>query len=287
MNIKDHSYNPKELMVTACSRLINDYENVFVGVGISLFAGVVAKNVHAPNITLLYEGGGIGANTKRMPWSISDNPITDNALVATELWRVLGDSQRGFINTAILGAAQVDKFGNLNSSVILGEGYTYQKPRVRMPGAGGANDLMTSCEKVIILMPLQKGKVVEKVDFITSPGFLSGPGDRERLGLEGGGPLAVVTDKCIFRFDESTKVIYLETIYPGVEVEEIKTKIGWDINVADNLKVAQPPNDKELKAMKILDPMEILTNSKDFMSEDFDDYYWKMKKSYETNEVLL
>lgn len=288
MNTNEQSYLPRVLMATACARLINDHENVFVGVGLSTFAGVMAKNVHAPNATLIYEGGGIGASTRRMPWSISDNPTTDHALSATELWRTLGDVQRGFIDTAIVGAAQVDRFGNLNSSVILGEGYTYEKPRVRLPGSGGGNDLLTSCKKIIISMPLGKGKIVEKVDFITSPGFLSGPGERERLGLEGGGPIAVVTDKCIFRFDDLTKEIYLAAVYPGVEVEEIKSKIGFEIIIAGNLEEVQLPTEKELKSIKLLDPLGILaTGAKDLVLDDFDEYYWKMKKSYEENEVLV
>lgn len=288
MSTETQSYNPRVLMVTSVARLINDYERVFVGIGISLFAGVVAKSVYAPNITLMYEGGGIGAVTRRFPWSISDNPTTDNALLATELWRMFADTQRGYVDTAILGAGQVDKFGNINSSVILGDGYTYQHPRVRLPGCGGAVDLATSVKKFIVLSPLQKGKVVEKVDFISSPGFLSGPGEREKLGMEGGGPLAVVTNKCVFRFDEQTKEMYLAALFPGVTVEDVKTVLNWDVKVAKDVAEVEPTTDAELKAMKYFDPLGILASSNDdFVGEDFDEYYWKMKNSYESNVILL
>lgn len=288
MRAEAKPYHPRALMVAACARLIKDYERVFVGVGVSLLAGFVAQRVYAPNATVVYEGGGIGAVTKRMPWSISDNPTTDNALVATELWRVLGDTQRGFMDTAIIGAAQVDKFGNVNSSVMLGESYTYQRPRVRLPGSGGANDLASSCKRVIVLAALEKRRFVEKVDFITSPGFLDGPGAREKLCLRGGGPDAVVTNKCIFRFDSSTKEMFLAAVFPGVSIEEVKESVEWELRVAPWVEEVHLPTEAELQAMKIVDPLGIVLNPKEeTLGVNFEEYYQKVKNAYESIELLL
>jgi len=282
------AYTTQELMVSACSRLIKDNERVFIGVGIPLLAGVVASKIHAPNSVLIYEAGGVGAITRRLPWSISDNATTDNALVATELWRVLGDVQRGYVDVAVIGGAQIDKYGNLNTTAIIGPGKSYQQPLTRLPGSGGANDLASSAKRLLIIMRLEKRKFVEKLDYITSPGFLSGPGQREKAGLKGGGPEAVITNKCIFRFDSQTKEMYLAELFPGISVDEVKSEVGWDLKIASQIKQVAPPTQQEIEIMHKTDPLGVVLGSKSIQeSQSFEDYYQTMKTSYESIVLLI
>ncbi len=279
-------YTTQELMVSACSRLIKDGECVFIGVGIPLLAGVVASKIHAPNSVLIYEAGGVGPNSRRLPWTISDNATTDNALMATELWRVLGDVQRGFIDVAVIGGAQIDKYGNLNTTAIIGEGKTYHMPTTRLPGSGGGNDLASSAKRVLVIMRLEKRKFVEKLDYITSPGFISGPGAREKAGLKGGGPEAVITDKCIFRFDPLTKEMYLDELFPGITVDEVRENVGWDMKVGSRLKQITPPTEEEIKIMHKIDPLGVVLGSKSKQeNQSFEEYYQVMKKSYESMDL--
>ncbi len=282
------SYTTQEMMVSACSRLIRNSECVFIGVGIPLLAGVVASKIHAPDSVIIYEAGGIGAVSRRLPWSISDNATTDNALVATELWRALGDVQRGYVDVAVVGGAQVDRFGNLNTTAIIGPGKTYQRPASRLPGSGGSNDLASSARRTIIVMRLEKRKFVRKVDYLTSPGYLGGPGEREKAGLRGGGPEAVVTNKGIFRFDPDTREMYLDELFPGVSVEEVKSLVEWDLKTASCLKEVSPPTEEEIRIMHMIDPMGVVLGSKSTQeSQPFEDYYRIMKSCYESIVLLL
>ena len=275
------SFNPREMMIVAGSRLVNDYELAFVGVGISCLAGMLAKNIHAPNATIIYEGGGVGAETKRIPWSIADNPTTDNALMASELWRVIGDVQRGYIDVAVVGGAQIDKYGNVNTSVIFKGENDFIHPGIRLAGPGGATDLASCCKRFIILSVLDdKRSFVEKVDYISSPGFISGPGDREKYHLPGSGPFAVVTDKCIFKFHPETKEMYIASMYPGISPEEVQAQVAWDIQVSENLDIIPLPTEQELTLIKTLDPMGFATNPNSKLAGSFDDYYVQIKASY-------
>lgn len=278
-------YSTNELMASICAREINNDERVFVGVGIPLLAGMVAINSHAPQATILYEGGGIGSISRRIPWTISDNPTTENALVATEMWRVFADTQRGFVDKGVIGGAQIDKYGNLNTTAIIGT-KSYEKPTVRLPGSGGANDIASSCKHTIIVMRLEKERFVKKVDYITSPGYLDGPGSREQAGLRWGGPISVVTNKCLFRFNDQTKEMYLQAVYPNVSIEQVKAEVQWELEIAKDVREVNPPLVDEIEIMRRLDPMNIILGSKTVSSvEDFEDYYQMMKKSYESVQL--
>ena len=275
-------------MGATVARQIRNHDTAFIGVGIPLIAGVVAVATHAPNAILLYEGGGIGSRTRRIPWTISDNPTTDNALAVVPIWRVLSDMQRGFVNVGIIGGAQVDRFGNLNSTVILGEGGSYARPKVRLPGSGGANDMASSARRTIIMMRLEKGKFVERVDYITSPGFLSGPGQREKAGLRGGGPDMVITEKCIFRFDNQTKEMYLKTLYPGISKDDIRQVVQWDLKVAPDLDEVEPPTEEQIRVMRAYDPLGFVLGKKSTgQLETFDNFYTKIKSAYESIPLNL
>ncbi len=276
-------YSTAELMGSVVARLIRNNDVAFIGVGIPLIAGIVAVSTHAPGAILVYEGGGIGARTRRIPWTISDNPTTDNALAAVPMWRVFGDQQRGFITLGIIGGAEVDRFGNLNTTVILGEGGTYARPKVRLPGSGGANDIASSALRTVIMMRLRKGKFVNRVQFITSPGYLSGPGDREKAGLCGSGPAAVVTDRCIFGFEEQTKEMYLQTLYPGVKVDEVRELVDWDLKVSPDLKAVEPPTEDQIRVMRSFDSMGFILGKKSAaQAETFHDFCRNLKCAYES-----
>ena len=276
-------FSTAELMGATVARQIRNDDVVFIGIGIPLIAGIVAVATHAPNAVLVYEGGGIGARTRRVPWTIADNPTTDNAIVAAQMWRVFSDQQRGLITLGIIGGAEIDKFGNLNTTVILGADGTYSRPKVRLPGSGGANDISSSVGRTVIMMRLQKGKFVERIQYITSPGYLFGPGQREKAGLRGGGPSLVITEKCIFGFDDNTKEMYLKTLYPGIELETIKELVGWDLKVSPELSEVEPPTEEQIRVMRAFDPMGFILGSKTVaIAESFDDFYEKVKKGYKS-----
>jgi len=279
-------YSRREMMVSLCAREITDLETIFIGVGAPLLAGMVALRTHAPNITMVFEAGGIGAVSRRIPWTISDSPTTDNALAAMEMWRVMADTQRGYVNVGMLGGAQIDKFGNLNSTVIMGENGTYDDPEVRLPGSGGANDVASLCGRTVIIMRLEKRRFMERVDHITSPGYLAGGEARKLSGLKGGGPVAVVTDRAVFRFDRLTKEMCLAEIFPGITVEEIRQNVGWDLKISPEMRIAEPPTEQEVMIMRELDPLGIILGGKKLkQAGNFDDFYRLMKQSYE--KVIL
>jgi glutaconate CoA-transferase subunit B len=278
-------YTSNEMMAVVCAKELNDSDVVFVGIGMPQVAALIASKTHARDITIVYEAGGVGAKARRIPWSISDNPTTENAIMATSMWSIFSDTQRGFINKGIIGGAQIDKYGNLNTTVIMA-GQSYETPKVRLPGSGGANDISSSCNEVVVMMGLKKDNFVEKVDYITTPGFLTGPGEREKIGLRGKGPSAVVTNKGVFRFDPETKEMYLDAIYPGVELDEIKSLVQWDLKVSPQLKLLDPPLQSDLNIVKEYDPKGILLGSKSVTGkQDFDEYYNTLVECYE-NVVL-
>ncbi len=281
-------YSREELMVCVCSRIIRDYDRVFVGVGIPLLASTVATRAHAPNALLMFEGGGIGPISRRIMFSVGDNSTTDNAMAATELWRILGDIQRGFVDIGVVGGAQIDKYGNLNSTAILGGGTDYFKPTVRLGGSGGANDMASSVKRLVIIMRLEKKRFVEKVDYITSPGFLEGGDARKKAGLSGGGPETVVTNRCIFRFDPVTKEMYLAELFPGVTVQEIMDNVSWDLKTSPDVQETLPPTEEEIRIIRNVDPTNIFLGSKsDIEGESFDKYFANLKAAYEATYTII
>jgi glutaconate CoA-transferase subunit B len=282
-------YSASEMMAAVCAKQIRNDDVAFVGVGIPLMAGAVAAATHAPDVILAYEGGGVGSKTRRMPWTISDSPTTDNALVAGSMNQIFSDLQRGFVTVGIIGGAECDKFGNLNTTTIFGENGDYHHPQVRLPGSGGANDIASSAPRTVIVMRLQKGKFVEKIDFNTSPGHLTGYDSRKKAGLLGGGPVAVVTDRGLFKFDEESKEMYLDSIYPGETVEAIKELIDWDLKVSPRLTVLEPPTEEQIKIMNELDPLGTVLGTKSMKGgvEPFEDYYQALKKSYSAIKLVL
>lgn len=278
-------FTTKELMAVCCAHEIKNGELVFVGIGLPMMGGLVAAKTHAKDAIFVYEGGGVGGMSRRVPWSIADNPTAENALMIHEMWRLFSDGQAGYINRGVIGGAQIDKFGNLNTTAIIGD-KSYASPVVRLPGSGGANDIASSCGETTIVMQLDKG-FVEKIDFITSPGHLTGPGSRKKAGLVGRGPSAVITQKCIFRFDEQTKEMYLDALFPGVTIEAIKEQVGWNLQISPNVKAVVTPTVEELEIIHTLDPKGIMLGAKSDDEEDFNEFFQLMKQAYEAVELDL
>lgn len=259
----------EEIMAVVAAREIGDGEKIFVGIGIPMIAGFLAIYTHAPKATLIFEGGYIGGRPPSACTDVGDSALGFRAPYVTSLWRTFSDLQRGYCDLAIIGSAQVDKYGNVNSTAIFGD-RTYQDPKVRLPGSGGANDMISSAGRVLIMARLERRRFVPHVDYITSPGHIDGPSARERAGLKGGGPVAVITDKAIFRFDERTKEMYLSGIYQGVNVEEVKKEVGWELKISQDIEVVASPPLEEVKFIRSYDRTDaILRMRRSFNDVDF------------------
>lgn len=271
-------YTLADLMVAATSKEINNWEVIFAGVGISCLGAQVAMLTHAPHSEIVTECGVFGAEARRLILGIGDNACGERAKSQGALWRAFSDQQAGLYDVGMIGGAQIDKYGNLNSTVIFGEG-DYYSPAIRLPGSGGANDIASSAGRTIITVRQEKRRFVEHVDYVTSPGYLDGGDSRKKAGLRGGGPVAVITDKGVFRFDEATKEMYLESIHPGVTLEEIKGLVGWDLKVAKRVKVTDPPTPEEIKIIRAFDPIGIYTGD-GLKTITFEQYIEMLEESF-------
>lgn len=247
-------YTPNELMVAVASRELRDGERVLVGVGIPNLACNLALRLHAPGLVLIYESGAIGARPARMPLSIGDPCLVTGAKsVCTMFEQFAYYLQGGRIDVGFLGGAQVDRWGTINSTVI-GD---YNKPRVRLPGSGGACDTAANAGRILIMTTHDRRKLVDRVDFVTSPGLPGGDGGRGRLGYPGRGPEAIITDLGVLRYDNTTGEMVLTDLHPGVTVEGVKERTGWLLKVASKVKTAQGPSERELSIMRSLDPRRV------------------------------
>jgi glutaconate CoA-transferase subunit B len=252
-------YTLTELMVVAASREINDWEIVFAGVGIPCLSAQLSTLTHAPHSEIVNESGVFGGEARRIILGIGDNACGERAKIQGALWRAFSDQQVGLWDVGMLGGAQIDKYGNLNSTVIFGKG-DYYKPAVRLSGSGGANDIASSAKRTMIMIRQERRRFVERVDYITSPGYIDGGDSRKKAGLVGGGPVLVITDKATFRFDKVTKEMYLDSVHPGVTVEEAR-EVGWDLKVAEQVKTTESPSEEEIRIIRMLDPLGIYTGN--------------------------
>lgn len=266
-------YTLAELMAVAAAREIKDGENVFIGIGVPLMAGLLAKRTHAPNITLVYESGCMGPLQQRISYNVGDSSCADKAFYLTSQWRIFSDLQKGYIDVGILGGAQIDKYGNMNTTAIFGEG-NYEKPLARLPGSGGGNDIGSSSRRVVYVMSLEKRRFFHRVDYMTTPGYLSGGDARQKAGLCGKGPVSVITNKCILRFEEDTKEMYVESLHPNISIEEVRKEITWDIKVAAELKSTEPPTINQIKIIREIDPSGIILGADAAISEIKDFNAW-------------
>ena len=245
-----------ELLAILASRELKDGQVVFAGVGIPLLAATLAQRLPAAGLTILFEGGVIGAFIEpgKLPPSTNDQRCTKRANMVLGSAEVLLLLQRGYVDVGFMGGAQIDQYGNLNSSFIGDPA----KPAVRLPGTGGGNDI-ASLAQMIVAMPHQKRRFVEKVDFITSPGWLRGGNTRAESGLPAGGMMRVVTDLALFGFDDTSRRMKVIALNPGVTREQLKDNTGFALIFDDDTGVTAPPTEQELKVLRELDPDQLYT----------------------------
>ena len=253
-------YTSSEMMIVAAARALIGVRTVFVGVGLPNSACNLARRTVSPDLELIYESGVYGARPARLPLSIGDPTLISGATSVCSMADLFGlYLQGGRVEVAFLGGAQIDRFGNLNTTVI-GDGSTdlakvWAQPRVRLPGSGGACEIAINAQQIFVIMRLKRRAFVERLHFLTSTGHLGGGDERATLGLPGSGPQLVVTDKCIFHFDQTTKEMTLHSLHPGVELAEVQGKVGWELKVSPDLQETDPPTEEELYLLREkLDP---------------------------------
>ncbi len=241
---------PSEVMAIAAARQLREGEVCFVGIGAPSTAANLARATHARGLVLVYESGTIGAKPTRLPLSIGDGELADTADAVVSVPEIFNYwLQPGRIDLGFLGAAQIDRYANLNSTVV----GPYDAPTVRLPGAGGAPEIAANCGRVLIMISQSTRTFVPQLAFRTSVGFGDGPGDRERLGLRGAGPTLVVTDLGILAPDPTTCELVLTHVHPGITVDQVRAATGWELRLADEVRTTEPATDEELATLRRLE----------------------------------
>jgi len=265
---KDYTF--QELMIVCAAREVRNGDVSFIGTGLPFLAVALAHATHAPDVVMCCEQGHIGADPLRWrtPRNIGDAAMCAGAKMSTDLMGVMSRLTSGEFDLGFLSGAQVDKYGNMNSTSI-GD---YHKPKVRFPGSGGANVIATFAKRTVLIFVHKKQTFVEHVDYLTSPGYLSGPGVREKCGMKPEtGPVAAITTMGVLRFDQDTKEMYLDTLHPNVELEDVKNNTGWDLKVSPNLSATEPPTEEEIKIIREeLDPYSIYLKREEFQQHAID-----------------
>jgi glutaconate CoA-transferase, subunit B len=242
------AYTAMELMICCASRLLEDGRTVAVGTGVPCAAAMLAQRTRAPRLVILFEAGGIAPRLPTMPISVGDSRTFYRALMATSMADIMETCQRGMIDFTFLGGAQIDAHGNLNSTLI---GADYNKPRVRFPGSGGANDLASLCWRILVVTHHDRRRFVEKLDFLTTPGFLTGPGAREAAGLPAGtGPYRVITDLAVLGYHPETCRMQVLSLHPGCTLDRVRAATGFELSVAEPLGVTDAPTATELRILR-------------------------------------
>ena len=247
-------YTASELMTINAARLLKNGDVVFVGVGIPNLACNLARHTHAPDLLMIYEAGVVGARPSRLPLSIGDPTLVSGSSLVCSMYDIFSYYlQRGNVDVGFLGGAQIDQYCNINATVI-GD---YDHPKVRLPGSGGAMEIAGWANRCYIITPHQKRRFPAKVDFCTSAGFLDGSGAREKIGVRGTGPQAVVTNLGVLEPDEHGELV-LSALHPGVTIEQVQENTGWDLKTAPEVKVTALPTEEELSILRNqLDPDKI------------------------------
>lgn len=241
-------YTSTELMICAAAAALEDGRTVAVGTGLPCAAAMLAQKTHAPNLVICFEAGGLAPILPTMPISVGDSTTFHKAVLATSMADVMQFCQRGMIDYTFLSGAQIDPFGNLNSTLI---GTDYARPKVRLPGSGGANDLASFCWRTLIVMKHDAKKFVPKLDFLTTPGYLTGPGAREAARLPANtGPHRVISDLAILDFEPTTKRMRVLSLHPGKTLEQVKAATGFELLTADDLTETPAPTDLQLAVLR-------------------------------------
>jgi len=236
-----------ELMITVASRTLEDGAVVVVGTGVPCAAAMMAQHTNSPNLTVLFEAGGIAPRLPALPISVGDSRTTYRGIKATSMAEIMEFCQAGIVDYCFLGGAQIDRYGNLNSTVI-GD---YYKPKTRFPGSGGANDLASLTWRTMVVCPQDKRRFAEKVDFITTPGYLDGGDSREKAGLpEGTGPYRVITDIGVYGYHDGTREMELRSLHPGKILEDVRDNTGFEILIPEHYEITGEPTDEELRILR-------------------------------------
>ena len=254
MNTKP-AYTTSELLSVMCGRAMTDGQIIFAGVGVPLLGATLAQNRHAPHLTILFEGGIIGPFIQpgRLPLSTNEMRTAEKANMLLNATDVLALLQRGYVDIGFIGGAQIDQYGNVNSSYL---GDDTRRPTTRLPGSGGGNDI-SSLVETIVIMPHERKRFVEKVDFITSPGFLSGHSSRTESGLIAGGVLKVITNLCTFGFHPETRRLAVQSLHPGISIDDVLANMSFRPEIPEALETSEPPVPEELEFLRRLDPQRM------------------------------
>jgi glutaconate CoA-transferase subunit B len=249
-------YNAMELMICAAARLLEDGATVGVGTGAPCAAAMLAQKTSAPHLFVIFEAGGLAPRLPTMPISVGDSRTFYQGLMATSMNDVLEFCQRGMVDYTFLGGAQMDRYGNLNSTVI----GPHDRPQVRLPGSGGANDFASFCWRTLVMTRHDRRRFVDKLDFLTTPGYLSGPGAREEAGLPAGtGPHKVITDLAIMGYDPASKRMQVESLHPGVGFEEVQANTGFELLPAPHVAETPGPDPEVLRILREeVDPRRLI-----------------------------
>jgi glutaconate CoA-transferase subunit B len=241
-------YNLMELMVCVAARQLDDGRTAVIGTGMPLAAAMLAQKTTAPHLVTMFEAGSAAPELVRLPISVADSYTQTRALLHSSMDEIMESCQRGLVDYTFLGGAQIDMYGNLNTTMI---GADYGHPNVRLPGSGGANDLASFCWKTLVITPHDKRRFVGKLDFLTTPGYLTGPGARERVGLPpGGGPYKVISTLALMGYDSDTKRMKVESLHPGVTKEDVIQNTGFEMLFSDPLPVTREPSEEELRILR-------------------------------------
>lgn len=245
--MSEPAYTASEMMIVMAAHMLQGARTVFVGVGLPNIACNLARLTVAPDLELIYESGVYGARPERLPLSIGDPTLVSGAASVVSMADLFGlYLQRGLVEVALLGGAQIDRHGNLNTTVI-GD---YRKPKTRLPGSGGACEIAINAQRTFMIMRLKRRAFVEKLDFVTSPGHLTGGDSRARLGLPGRGPELVITDKAVLNFANPEREMQLSALYPGVTVKEVQDETGWPLRLAQTIQETAAPSSEELRLIR-------------------------------------
>jgi glutaconate CoA-transferase subunit B len=245
-----------ELMICVASRYLEDGKTVAVGTGAPCATAMLAQKMAAPNLVILFEAGGIAPMLPQMPISVGDSRTFFRGIMAAGMAEMMTTCCRGLVDYAFLGGAQIDRYGNINSTVI-GD---YYKPKVRFPGSGGANDFASLCWRTLVMTVHSKSRFVEKLDFVTTPGYLTGKGAREEAGLPpGSGPYKIITDLAVLDFEDKTKAMRIESVHPGVAVDKVRKETGFQLIVQEMVEETPPPTETELEILRDeVDPLRLI-----------------------------
>jgi len=241
-------YNPMELMICVAARNLEDGATVVVGTGAPCAAAMLAQKTHSPNLTIMFEAGGVAPILPAMPISVGDSRTFHRAILASSMPDIMETCQRGMVDYTFLGGAQIDMYGNINSTMI---GDNHAKPKVRFPGSGGANDLASLCWRTMMMTVQDAKRFTEKIDFITSPGYLTGGNSRYDAGLpKGTGPYRIITQMAIMGFEEKTKRMKVLSINPGYSREDVQSNCGFELLWADKISNTDQPHADELRILR-------------------------------------